>query len=151
MPAQCWTSIRTNNTADTQINNQASATYSDSGGGSYSTVSNTVIVTVAKVSGLAITPDASVDPTVVAGQTGLLFNFVVTNTGNFSDQVRFLASGASVSLSGPGVVTRAVIDVDNSGGINVGDVDIRTMARCASLQLQDLIHVLVEVSVNGGA
>src|ERR1700754_2751605 len=63
--------------ADTQIQNQASATYSDGSGGSYSTVSNTVIVTVAKVSGLAITPDAANDPTVVPGQTGVLFSFQV--------------------------------------------------------------------------
>ncbi|HJZ80746.1 MAG TPA: hypothetical protein VKD91_10385, partial [Pyrinomonadaceae bacterium] len=78
----------------TTISNQASATYSD-GTNSYSTVSNTVTVTVSNVSGLAITPDAGSNPTVVAGQTGVLYNFTVTNTGNFTDQVRFLASGAS--------------------------------------------------------
>ena len=140
--------------ADTQIQNQATATYSDGSGGSYSTVSNTVIVTVAKVSGLAITPDAGSTPNVVPGQTGVLFNFVVANTGNFSDQVRFLASGASVSLSGPGVVTRAVIDVDSSGGINVGDVDIfgngADVLSAATAQGASF-NVLVEVSVNGVA
>ncbi|HXQ71727.1 MAG TPA: hypothetical protein VN844_14635, partial [Pyrinomonadaceae bacterium] len=72
--------------ADTQIQNQASATYSDGSGGSYSTVSNTVIVTVAKVSGLTITPDGATDPSVVPGQTGVLFSFRATNTGNFTDQ-----------------------------------------------------------------
>src|SRR5712691_2782960 len=107
----------------TVISNQASATYSD-GTNSYSTVSNTVTVTVSNVSGLAITPDAGSNPTVVAGQTAVLFNFTVTNTGNFSDQVHFLASGASVRLVGPGSVTRAVIDVDGSGTINAGDTDI---------------------------
>ena len=52
----------------TVISNQASATYSD-GTNSYSTVSNTVTVTVSLVSGLTITPDAGTsltDPTVVA-------------------------------------------------------------------------------------
>ena len=93
----------------TAIKNQATATYSD-GTNSYSTVSNTVTVTVSNVSGLAITPDAGSNPTVVAGQTVVLYNFTVTNTGNFTDQVRFLASGASVRVVGPGVVTRAVID-----------------------------------------
>jgi hypothetical protein len=140
--------------ADTQIQNQATATYSDGSGGSYSTVSNTVIVTVAKVSGLAITPDGASDPSVVAGQTGLLFNFVVANTGNFSDQVRFLSGGASVSLSGPGTVTRAVIDVDNSGGINTGDVDIfgnGADVLSAALSQGTSINVLVEVSINGVA
>src|SRR5881397_1716036 len=61
----------------TTISNQASATYSD-GTNSYSTVSNTVTVTVSNVSGLAITPDAGTNPTVVAGQTAVLYNFTVT-------------------------------------------------------------------------
>src|SRR5437764_10918099 len=104
----------------TTISNQASATYSD-GTNSYSTVSNTVTVTVSNVSGLAITPDAGSNPSVVAGQTGVLYNFTVTNTGNFTDQVRFLASGASARLVGVGTVTRAVMDVDGSGTINAGD------------------------------
>src|SRR6476620_11873597 len=97
----------------TTISNQAGATYSD-GTNSYSTVSNIVTVTVSNVSGLAITPDAGSNPTVVAGQTGVLYNFTVTNTGNFTDQVRFIASGASVRVVGPGTITRAVVDVDNS-------------------------------------
>src|SRR5215210_9558112 len=62
----------------TVISNQASATYSD-GTNSYSTVSNTVTVTVLNVSGLVITPDASSNPSVVAGQTGVIYNFTVTN------------------------------------------------------------------------
>ena len=140
--------------ADTQILNQATATYSDGSGGSYSTVSNTVTVTVAKVSGLAITPDGASDPMVVPGQTGLLFNFVVTNTGNFSDEVLFLAGGASVSLSGPGLVTNAVIDVDNSGTINVGDVAIfgnGLDVTSASISQGSSINVLVEVNITGAA
>src|SRR5437667_4229201 len=104
----------------TSISNLASATYSD-GTNSYSTVSNTVTVTVSNVSGLAITPDAGSTSSVVAGQTGVLYNFTVINTGNFIDQVRFLASGASVRLVGPGTITRAVVDVDGSSTINTGD------------------------------
>src|SRR5437660_3801386 len=137
----------------TTISNQASATYSD-GTNSYSTVSNTVTVTVSNVSGLAITPDAGSNPTVVAGQTGVLYNFTVTNTGNFTDQVRFLASGASVGVVGPGTITQAVIDVDNSGTINGGDTNIKTNGSdvlSANIAQNGAIHVLVEVSVNSGA
>ncbi len=137
--------------ADTLIQNQATATYSDGSGGSYSTVSNIVTVTVAKVSGLAITPDGATDPAVVAGQTGVVFNFVVANTGNFSDEVLFLSGGASVSLSGPGVVTNAVIDVDNSGTINPGDVAIfgnGADVTSASISQGSSINVLVEVDIN---
>jgi len=137
----------------TAISNQASATYSD-GANNYSTVSNTVTVTVSNVSGLAITPDAGTNPTVVAGQTGVIYNFTVTNTGNFADQVRFLASGASVRVVGPGVITRAVIDVDNSGTINAGDTDIKANGAdvlSVSMAQGGSIHVLVEASINGGA
>ncbi len=139
----------------TAITNQASATYSD-GTNSYSTVSNLVTVTVANVSGLAITPDGGLAPTVVPGQTGVVFSFRVTNTGNFADQVRFLASGASVYLSvgSPATITRAVIDVDNSNSINAGDTDIQGNAAdvvSASIAQNAFINVLVEVSVNGGA
>ena len=127
----------------TTISNQASATYSD-GTNSYSTVSN--------VSGLAITPDAGSNPTVVAGQTAVLFNFTVTNTGNFTDKVHFLASGASAQVVGPGTITREVIDVDNSGTINAGDTDLMAGAVDSADILQNgNIHVLVEVSVDAGA
>lgn len=138
----------------TTISNQASATYSD-GTNSYSTVSNTVTVTVSNVSGLAITPDAGSNPTVVAGQTGVIYNFTVTNTGNFTDQVHFLASGASASLSAssPATITNVVIDKDNSGTINGGDTSLTGGAAVDSdpILQNASIHVLVEVSVNVGA
>jgi len=135
----------------TTISNQASASYSD-GTNTYNTVSNTVTVTVSNVSGLTITPDAGSNPTIVAGQTGVLYNFTVTNTGNFSDQVHFLAGGASAQVVGPGTITREVIDLDNSGTINAGDTDLMVGAIDSALIAQNAsIHVLVEISVNGGA
>ena len=142
--------------ADTQIQNQASASYSDGDGGSYDTVSNIVTVTVAKVSGLKILPDAANDPNVVAGQTGVLFSFQVTNTGNFSDQVRFLANGGSVHLSpgSPAAVTRAVIDLNNNSAIDAGDTDIKTNGADVisnSIAQNGTINVLVEISVNSNA
>src|SRR5947209_6789008 len=91
----------------TQIQNRASATYSD-GTNSYSVVSNTVTVTVANVAGLAITPDGGSIPTVVAGQTGVDFTFTVTNTSNFATQVRFPASGAAIVTSGSVTVTQEI-------------------------------------------
>src|SRR5687767_13165805 len=105
----------------TVITNQASATYSD-GTNNFSTVSNTVTVTVSNVSGLTITPDAGGGPSVVPGQLAVLYPFTVTNIGNFADQVRFLEDGQSVQLTGAGVIAAAVIDVDSSGTINSGDV-----------------------------
>jgi hypothetical protein len=106
----------------TQIQNRASATYSD-GSNSYSVVSNTVTVTVANVAGLTITPDGGSIPTVVAGQTSVDFTFTVTNTSNFATQVRFPALGAAIVPSSNVTVTGAVIDV-NGDGFGPGDTDI---------------------------
>jgi len=136
----------------TQIQNRASATYSD-GTSSYSVVSNTVTVTVANVSGLAITPDVGSVPNVVAGQSNVDFTFTVTNTGNYATQVRFLASGASVQLSGPATVQKAVIDVNNNG-IDAGDTDI--LANASDVLSSSIAHnatltVIVRVNVNAGA
>src|SRR5215210_7861103 len=90
----CYAPAQAQQTAGgTQINNQASASYSDGNGNNFNTVSNTVTVTVANVSGLTITPDNGTNSTVVAGQQNVDYVFRVTNTGNFSDQVRFLANG----------------------------------------------------------
>src|SRR2546423_910013 len=140
----------------TQIQNRASATYSD-GTNSYSVVSNTVTVTVANVAGLAITPDGGSIPTVVAGQTNVDFTFTVTNTSNSATQVRFPASGAAIVTTGSVTVTQAVIDV-NGNGIDGGDIDILGngaavlypssspyLARNASF------NVVVRVSVNAAA
>src|SRR5215470_3526876 len=79
----------------TVISNRATATYSD-GTNSFTTVSNTVTTTVSNVAGLSITPDAGINPSVVSGQTGVLFQFSLTNTGNITDNFLFKASGASI-------------------------------------------------------
>src|SRR2546430_8741269 len=135
----------------TVISNQASASYSD-GTNTYNTVSNTVTVTVSNVSGLAITPDAGSNPTVVAGETSVLFNFTVTNTGNFIDRVHFVPGSAHLGGTASATITRTFIDLDNSGTINAGDTDITNAAADSLDILQNgSIHVLVEVSVSAGA
>ncbi|HJR08739.1 MAG TPA: hypothetical protein VJ842_15875 [Pyrinomonadaceae bacterium] len=134
----------------TTISNQASAVYTDSANNSYNAVSNTVTVTVANVSGLRILPDDAVNATVVPGDSTESFVFNVTNTGNFADQVRFLAGGQSLSVTGPGTITAAVIDMDGSNTITVGDINIfsngadvlRALAQNASAT------VVVRVSIN---
>src|SRR5437763_4030172 len=140
----------------TQIQNRASATYSD-GTNTYSVVSNTVTVTVANVAGLAITPDGGSIPTVVAGQTNVDFTFTVTNTGNFATQVRFPTSGAAILPSNHVTVTQAVIDV-NGNGIDGGDINILSngspvLYPSASpyLARNGSFNVVVRVSVNAGA
>ena len=104
-------------------------------------------------SGLAITPDAGAVPNVVAGQTNVDFTFTVTNSGNYATLVRFLASGASVQLSGPATVQKAVIDV-NSNGIDAGDTDILTNGAdvlSASVARNATLTVIVRVNINAAA
>ncbi|MEJ7576620.1 MAG: hypothetical protein WKF74_06420 [Pyrinomonadaceae bacterium] len=151
----CTHASAQNTPGGTVISNRATATYSDGGGNNFSTDSNTVTVTVANVSGIAITPDAGTRPSLVAGQTtGTLFTFTVSNTGNISDQVRFLANGQSIQVTGPAAVAAAVIDIDNSGTINAGDTDIFANGAdvlSASIVRNASIQVLVRVNVNAGA
>lgn len=132
----------------TVISNQASATYSD-GTNSYSTISNTVTVTVSLVSGLTITPDAGTsvtDPTVVAGQTLARYAFTVSNTGNFTDQVRFASGSARVNA--PNSVIRAYIDADSSGTFNAGDTDVTSGGLSGNILQNGSISVMVEVAVH---
>lgn len=144
---------QTTTAGDTVISNQASATYSD-GMNVYNALSNTVTVTVSKVSGLAITPDAGTNPTVVPGVTNVDFLFTVRNTGNFTDDVRFLANGASITLSGPATITNAVIDVDGSNTINVGDVNIFSNGAdviTTGIPQNGTIKVIVRTDINANA
>ncbi|HEY0379063.1 MAG TPA: hypothetical protein VGC87_19260 [Pyrinomonadaceae bacterium] len=143
--------------ADTPIENTATATYGDGSGGTYTATSNKVTVTVSKVSGLTITPDVtngSSDPTVVPGQTGASFTFTVTNTGNFTDQVRFLAGGASIQIaSGMATVASAYVEMNSVAGYQAGqDVDINDgVADLVSFNQGQSRNVVVLVNVNAAA
>ena len=77
--------------AGTVISNQATVRYVDPSGNTHNETSNTVTFTVAKVGGLAITPDAQVAPGLVATQTQIL-SFTIANTGNYDESVLFPAS-----------------------------------------------------------
>lgn len=145
---------QTQTSGGTQITNQASASYSDGNGNTYQTVSNTVTVTVANVSGLAITPDAGSRASIVPGQQGVVYPFTVTNLGNFSDQVRFLANGQSIQMTGSATLSRAVIDVNGNGSIDAGDTNILSNAAdvlSVALAQNGSLTVLVEVNVNANA
>jgi hypothetical protein len=157
--AFCSQALAQQTAGGTQIQNTASATYGDGSGGSYSATSNTVTITVSNVSGLTITPDVtngSSDPTVVPGQSNVRFTFTVTNTGNFTDNVRFKASGASVQIaSGSATVASAFIDVNGNGTYEAGtDVDIKGNAAdvvSPNVAQNGSLSVVVFVNVNGAA
>ena len=131
--------------ADTQIQNQASATYSDGNGNNFSAVSNIVTITVAKVAGLAITPDGQTNSSVVPGQSNVTFTFRVTNTGNFTDQARFLANGGSIRVVGPAVATAATIS-GSGANILTNSADV-----LQSLTQNGFVDVVVTATINSNA
>lgn len=140
----------------TVIRNKASASYTDdpSDPTKYSTLSNEVTTTVSYVAGLQITPDGSTPATTVAPGGTATYTFTVTNLGNFTDNVEFLASGASIQLSGPGTVSQAFVDVNGNGTYEAGtDVDIQGNGAAAthSLAQSGAVAVVVKVTVNAGA
>ncbi len=140
----------------TQISNTATASYEDGSGTSYNTTSLPVVVTVANVAGLAITPDGG-GGSVVAGNTNASVVFTVTNTGNFSDTVTFQANGASLVVGGAinmTNVTAAFVDANGNGTFDGADVNILTNplpANSASVAAGGSISVVVRYSVPNSA
>lgn len=136
----------------TQISNTATASYEDGGGNTYNTSSPPVVVTVANVAGLAITPDGG-SGSVVAGNVNASVVFTVTNTGNFSDTVTFQANGASLIIGGAinlTNVTQAFVDANSDGNFNGADVNILTnpaAVQSASVAANGTISVVVKYSV----
>lgn len=129
--------------AGTAIKNTASATYSD-GTTDYSAVSNEVTVTVAKISGITITPDApggTLSTTVVPGQNDVPFQFTVYNSGNFNDTVNFLANNLSATVSGSATIDRIV----------VGSTTVGAGGHTASVAAGGTLTVTVYVDISSTA
>jgi hypothetical protein len=149
------TVVMAQNTAGgTIISNQISGAYQDDAATSYSTASNIVTVTVANVSGLAITPDGTSIATVVPGQTGVQFPFTITNTSNNAATIHFLASGASIQAT-RGTVTAAFVDYNGNGVFNAGtDLDIfgnGSAVDTSSIAKDASVSVVVVVTVSSSA
>jgi hypothetical protein len=71
--------------AGTVISNRAEATYTDASGTGFSTVSETVTVTVLTVSALVVTPDETEPSATVAPNERVTRLFRICNTGNTPD------------------------------------------------------------------
>ncbi len=138
-------------TGGTVISNQVSGAYQDDAATNYSVVSNTVTVTVANVSGLAITPDGTSISNVVPGQTGVHFPFTITNTSNYAAKIHFLAGGASIQTT-LGTVTAAFVDYDANGSYDSGtDLDIfgnGSAVDTSSIAKDAAVSVVVVVTVS---
>ena len=147
--------VKAQNTAGgTIISNHATGVYQDDAATSYTTLSNTISVTVANVSGLAITPDGTSISNVVPGQLGVHFSFTVTNTSNNAALIHFLASGASIQAT-RATVTAAFVDYNGNGVYNSGtDLDIfgnGSAVDTSSIAKDASVSVVVVVTVSSSA
>ena len=116
--------------AGTTIRNQASATFEDLIGNSYTTTSNEVTTIVLPVYGLSILPDDSGDDppsvpaltqTAIPGQT-VYFSYNLTNTGNDADSYTLapLLHAATTMLIGLGDIT-IYHDLNGNGVLDGGE------------------------------
>ncbi len=96
----------------TQILNAASATYEDGGGHTFASVSNTLAITVASVSSLAVTPkENGCDPATdsYAVGTQIAKTFTILNSSNIADAYTITSATASAG-------TIASVAFFNAGG-----------------------------------
>ncbi|HKR22269.1 MAG TPA: isopeptide-forming domain-containing fimbrial protein, partial [Pyrinomonadaceae bacterium] len=127
------------------ITNQAHATYSDDTGETFTTVSETVTVTIIAVASITVTPDDTTPSDTVGPREQVTRAFRVCNTGNTTDQVTLTQS----SITPPAVITALYFDNDGSGTVITGDDPI-TLNQTVSPQLAPnaCVSVLAVIDTN---
>lgn len=132
--------------ANTLINNQATATYTDAGNVARTVSSNIVQTTVQQVAGLSLT--ASQNKPGSAGKT-IVFPHVITNTGNGIDTynlvVTDLFGGTGIDYAFTGI--RILPDVDGNG---VAD-SITPITQSPALDAGEAFSFVIEVDVPSSA
>lgn len=86
----------------TQISGYATATFEDASGHAYQTQSNTVIATIAKVSGIAVSPKEEAANPATDGapvNSTTTRTFTIANTSNIADAYKITAAQASSPLA----------------------------------------------------
>jgi uncharacterized repeat protein (TIGR01451 family) len=117
--------------AGTQIQNQASASYIDSAGQPRTTTSNLVVTVVQQVYSFTITPDGTeTDPpppgpgqikTALPGAQ-VIFNYVVTNTGNGTDTINLSTDqGTADDFDFDPASIRIYLDANCNGNLDPGE------------------------------
>ncbi|PYS22153.1 MAG: hypothetical protein DMF72_14405 [Acidobacteria bacterium] len=118
-----YISARTNensSSAGTVISNRAEATYQDDSGAGFTTVSETVTVTIAVVAGVAVTPDETAPSNTIAPHDQVTRLFRVCNTGNNPDTFMMTA----LDVTAPATLAGLYFDSDNSGDFSNADAPI---------------------------
>jgi len=105
----------------TIITNRADASYQDENSNQYTTVSQTIMITIARVPAITVTPDETAPTAPTAPNERVTRIFQICNTGNSSDF--FLpVSGA---ISAPATINNVYYDADNSGTVTSADVPVQ--------------------------
>ncbi len=99
------------------ISNRAEATYQDDSGASFTTISETVTVTISAVAGVAVTPDETAPSNTIAPHDQVTRLFRVCNTGNNPDNFTLTA----LDVTAPVTLNALYFDADNSGDFSNGD------------------------------
>lgn len=120
--AESWARAFDNPTnGGTVISNRAEATYQNEAGENFTTVSETVTVTVQTVVSLAVMPDETSPSDTVSPHAQVTRLFRVCNTGNYSDS--FTLTRADITA--PATINAFYFDNDGSGTVNAGDTEVR--------------------------
>ncbi|MCA1683683.1 MAG: DUF11 domain-containing protein, partial [Actinobacteria bacterium] len=134
--------------AGATISNRARLAYTEPGGGEVVTVTPTVIVTVAAVAGVVVTPDESEPSGELDGRAGAPVSFRVCNSGN--GPLSYVV--ASASTGAPASVESVHLDSDSSGTVSAGDAEVALgVTRTPELQPDGCAAVVVVVAANGAA
>jgi uncharacterized repeat protein (TIGR01451 family) len=140
--------------AGTQIQNQASASYIDSAGQPRTTTSNLVVTVVQQVYSFTITPDGTesapgqIKAALPGGQ--VIFNYVVTNTGNGTDTINLsTVQGTSdnFDLQSPTIY----LDANCNGNLDPGETTpITSVTLGMGQQACVIVRATIPTTATGG-
>src|SRR2546427_1406821 len=132
----------------TIISNRAEATYQNAAGENFTTVSETVTVTVQTVVSLAITPDETSPSNTVSPHAQVTRLFRVCNSGNYSDS--FTLTRADITA--PATIKAFYFDNDGSGTVSDGDTQVRVNETVSpQLTAGGCLDVLALIETNDAA
>ena len=134
--------------AGTVITNRARLVYTEPDGNNIASQTNDVIVSVAAVNGLSVTPDEATPNGEVDANDRVTASFGVCNTGN--TRLAYVVGGASVSP--PASLESVYLDADSSGTVTAGDVQVSLgVTRTPAVAQGECSPVLVVYSTNNAA
>jgi uncharacterized repeat protein (TIGR01451 family) len=131
--------------AEVTITNRAEASYQDEGGTTFSTVSETVTVTVLSVPALIVTPDETAPSATVIPNERVTRTFRICNTGNVADTYEITRA----DVNSPATLVNLHFDSNSDGLVNVTDTTIAlNNTRSETINPGGCVTVLAVVDLN---